>query len=152
MQRREFLGGLLGAAAWPLAAQAEQSMLPLTGLTSPDIETIAQEAYTYFYPLVLMDITRKYFTNVEPGKLFGRGPMNTFSHTRTFPPATIRGATHTNFDTLYSSAWLDLTKEPVVIGRIRSLELENVPPARALAVLSLLDPTGGESYRKGCSE
>jgi len=42
--------------------------------------------------------------------------MNTFSHARTFPPATFRGATHANFDTLYSVGWLDLTNEPVVIS------------------------------------
>jgi hypothetical protein len=63
-----------------------------------------------------MDVSRKHFTNIEAGKMFARGPMNTFSHARTFPPATFRGATHPNFDTLYSLAWLDLTKEPVVIA------------------------------------
>jgi hypothetical protein len=63
-----------------------------------------------------MDVSRKHFTNIEAGKMFARGPMNTFSHARTFPPATFRGATHANFDTLYSVAWLDLTKEPVVIS------------------------------------
>lgn len=77
---------------------------------------IAQQAYIYFYPLVLMDITRKHFTNIEAGKMFGRGPMNTFSHARTFTPATFRGATHPNFDTLYSVGWLDLTREPVIIS------------------------------------
>ena len=57
-----------------------------------------------------------HFTNIEAGKIFARGPMNTFSHARTFPPATFRGATHANFDTLYSVGWLDLTREPVVIS------------------------------------
>ena len=72
--------------------------------------------YINFYPRVIMDATRKHFSNVEAGKKFSRGPMNTFSHARTFPPATFRGATHPNFDTLYSLSWLDLTKEPVVIS------------------------------------
>jgi hypothetical protein len=63
-----------------------------------------------------MDVTRKHFTNNEADKKFGRGPMNTFTHARTFPPATFRGATHPNFDTLYSLSWLDLTKGPVVIS------------------------------------
>jgi hypothetical protein len=116
MQRRNFLGALIGAAAWPLAARAQQSVMPIVGLTAEDAQSIAQEAYIYFYPLVIMDVTRKYFSNIEAGKKFGRGPMNKFSHARTFPPATFRGATHPNFDTLYSLSLLDLTKEPVVIS------------------------------------
>jgi hypothetical protein len=88
----------------------------LIGLTAEEAESIAQEAYIYFYPLVLMDVSRKHFTNIEADKMFARGPMNTFSHARTFPPATFRGGTHPNFDTLYSVGWLDLTKEPVVIS------------------------------------
>jgi hypothetical protein len=83
---------------------------------SAEAHSIAHAAYIYFYPLVIMDISRKYFTNVEAGKLFLRGPMNTFSHAATFPPATSRGATHANFDTLYSVGWMELTREPVVIS------------------------------------
>jgi hypothetical protein len=115
MQRREFFGVLGGAVLLPLAAWGQQP-LPQIGSTDGEAASIAQEAYIFFYPLVLMDVSRKHFTNIEPEKMFGRGPMNTFSHTRTFPPATVRGATHTNFDTLYSSGWLDLSKEPVVIS------------------------------------
>src|SRR5215475_13607922 len=85
-------------------------------MSAAEARAIAQEAYIYFYPLVIMDVSRKYFTNIESGKMFARGPMNTFSHARTFPPATFRGATHANFDTLYSVGWLDLTKEPVVVS------------------------------------
>jgi len=87
-----------------------------TTLTAQEAQNIALEAYIYFYPLVIMDVTRKHFTNIEADKKFGRGPMNTFTHARTFPPATFRGATHPNFDTLYSLSWLDLTKGPVVIS------------------------------------
>ena len=113
MNRRGFVTLICGAVAWPLAAQ---SAMPVIGLTDEEAQSIAREAYIYFYPLVLMDVSRKHFTNIEPDKMFGRGPMNTFSHARTFPPATFRGATHANFDTLYSVGWLDLTKEPVVIS------------------------------------
>ena len=115
MRRRDFFGLLGGAAAWPLAPWAQQSVMPTT-LTAQEAQNIALEAYIYFYPLVIMDVTRKHFTNIEADKKFGRGPMNTFTHARTFPPATFRGATHPNFDTLYSLSWLDLTKGPVVIS------------------------------------
>jgi hypothetical protein len=115
MRRRDFFGLLGGAAAWPLAPWAQQSVMPTT-LTAQEAQNTALEAYIYFYPLVIMDVTRKHFTNIEADKKFGRGPMNTFTHARTFPPATFRGATHPNFDTLYSLSWLDLTKGPVVIS------------------------------------
>jgi len=101
---------LVGALAFATTTTQAQDVSPA------EARAIAQEAYIYFYPLVIMDVTRKHFTNIEPGKMFGRGSMNTFSHARTFPPATCRGATHVNFDTLYSVGWLDLTKEPVVIS------------------------------------
>ena len=104
-----------------IAALASALAFAATGVKAQDVspaeaQAIAQEAYVYFCPLVLMDVSRKHFTNIEAGKMFARGPMNTFSHARTFPPATFRGATHANFDTLYSVGWLDLTKEPVVIS------------------------------------
>jgi len=116
VRRREFIALIGSAAAWPLIVRAQQPAMRVVGSTAEEAQSIAQEAYVYFYPLVIMDVSRKHFTNIEPDKMFARGPMNTFSHARTFPPATFRGATHPNFDTLYSTGWLDLTKEPVVIS------------------------------------
>lgn len=80
-----------------------------------EAEVIAQEAFIYLYPLVIMDVSRRQLTNIEPDKMPGRGPMNTFSHMRAFPDANFREVVRPNFDTLYSSGWLDLTKEPVVV-------------------------------------
>jgi hypothetical protein len=77
---------------------------------------IGVEAYTYLYPLVLMDATRRQAVNVEAGKTIGRGPMNAFTHVPIFPPADFRDVVRPNFDTLYSIAWLDLTKEPMVVA------------------------------------
>jgi hypothetical protein len=80
------------------------------------IHAIGVNAYTYFYPLLSMDITRKQFTNIEPGKEFGKGPMNMFINIPEYPPADFKGVVRSNFDTLYSSAWLDLTKEPQIVS------------------------------------
>jgi hypothetical protein len=77
---------------------------------------IGIEAYTYLYSLVLMDATRRQAVNVEAGRVIGRGPMNTFTNVPTFPPADFRDVVRPNFDTLYSIAWLDLTKEPLVVS------------------------------------
>jgi len=40
--------------------------------------------------------------------------MNEFAHIREFPAADFKIVVRPNFDTLYSSAWLDLTTEPVI--------------------------------------
>ena len=42
--------------------------------------------------------------------------MNTFVNVPAFPPAEMRAVVRPNFDTLYSSAWLDLTAEPMVLS------------------------------------
>lgn len=84
--------------------------------TADEAHAIGVEAYLYFYPLITMDITRKQFTNIEPGKEFGKGPMNMFVSIPEYPPADFKGVVRSNFDTLYSIAWLDLTDEPVVIS------------------------------------
>src|ERR1035441_4782586 len=76
---------------------------------------IGVEAFTYLYSMVLMDVTRRQATNIEAGKVIGRGPMNAFAHVPIFPPADFRDVVRPNFDTLYSIAWLDLTKEPMVV-------------------------------------
>jgi hypothetical protein len=55
-------------------------------------------------------------TNIEAGKMIGRGPLNTFTHVRAYPPGDIKVVVRPNFDTLYSLGWLDLTKEPMVVS------------------------------------
>ncbi|MGA6985748.1 MAG: DUF1254 domain-containing protein [Terriglobales bacterium] len=85
-------------------------------LTEDQARAIAVDAYLFFYSLITMDVTRKQFTNIEPGKEFGKGPMNMFVNVPAYPPADFKGVVRSNFDTLYSIAWLDLTKEPLVVS------------------------------------
>ena len=42
--------------------------------------------------------------------------MNMFVNVEAFPPADFKAVVRSNFDTLYSSAYLDLTKEPMVVS------------------------------------
>jgi hypothetical protein len=95
---------------FPLASHAQSKV------TADEAHAIGVDAYVYFYPLLTMDITRKQFTNIEPGKEFGKGPMNMFVSVPQYPPADFKGVVRSNFDTLYSIAWLDLTEEPLVIA------------------------------------
>ena len=86
------------------------------GISADEAEATAQEAYLYLYPLILMDLTRKQLINLDPRQNPFGGPANAFTHVRTFPPAEARAVVRPNFDTLYSSAWLDLTSGPVVVS------------------------------------
>lgn len=72
------------------------------------MKTLSAEVFTYAYPLVLMDVTREVAT--------AKVPVNTFGHKRAFPDAAFTDVVSPNADTLYSSAWLDLSKEPMVLS------------------------------------
>lgn len=95
---------------------AAQSTLTPAAISEELAYEIGMEAYYYFYPLITMEITRRQCTNHEAGKQPGFGPMNLFSHMRAYPPADFKGVVRPNFDTLYSIAWLDLTKEPMIVS------------------------------------
>jgi hypothetical protein len=84
--------------------------------TSTEAQAIAQEAYVFLYPLILMDLTRKQLTNADPKHSAFGGPANAFVNIRAFPTAEMRAVVRPNFDTLYSSAWLDLSEGPVVVS------------------------------------
>jgi hypothetical protein len=92
-----------------VSARADE---PITG---QDAHAIGVQAYVYFYPLVTMDLTRKQLTNVAHAEGIS-APMNTFANVPAFPTADMRVVVRPNFDTLYSSAWLDLTKEPAIVS------------------------------------
>ena len=87
-----------------------------TPISEQEAYEIGMEAYIYLYSLVTMDVSRRQFTNIEADKMIGRGPMNTFSNIPAFPTADFREVVRPNFDTLYSSGWLDLTNGPVIVS------------------------------------
>ncbi len=99
------LAALIGSAATNAHAQADQNDLTETGI----------EAYIYGYPLVTMEFTRRVTTNTaEP--VGTHAPMGQLVRMRTYPDASFKDVTAPNADTLYSPAWLDLTKEPYVLS------------------------------------
>lgn len=99
--------------ALPFASSRAQSA---NSLSVQEANEIAIEAYHYFYPLISMEVTRRVTTNVPAGIKPGLGPMNEFHHFRAYPTADFREVVRPNFDTLYSSAWLDLSKEPMIVS------------------------------------
>ncbi len=101
MNRR---GLLIGSGAGLLA-------MALAGpsLASPGVdEATARNAWLYALPLVEMAAAR--------ARIMKQGlPVNFLFHTRTLADHTSRNITTPNCDTLYSTAWLDLTQGPVTL-------------------------------------
>ena len=106
-----FGAGLIAASIVPERASADPA-----AISEQQAHAIGVDAYLYFYPLVSVGITRKVATNVEPGKIPGFGPANMFHSFAAFPGADNKTVVRFNFDTLYSSAFLDMTKEPVIVS------------------------------------
>lgn len=83
-------------------------------LTVEDATQIATEAYIFGYPLVTMDMTREVMTNTAKAGST-KAPMGQFANLKAFPTPAFSDVTTPNADTLYSVAWLDLTKEPYIL-------------------------------------
>ncbi len=77
--------------------------------------SIASEAYIYGYPLVTMDMTRKRFTNVAAPD-DSHAPMGQMLKLRTYPAVDNHAVTAPNADTLYTTTWLDVSKEPWILS------------------------------------
>jgi hypothetical protein len=72
---------------------------------------IGMLAYIWGYPLMDMYRLRDYYTaGPRPGGL--NSPINQFTHARVLMDDKYTGGQYPNIDTLHSSVWLDLAKEP----------------------------------------
>lgn len=100
-------------AAYRNSAAAFWNIFPDSRIQSA--QTAAQEAYLYGLPLVLMDISCRQMTNTVSAAN-GKAPINQFAHNTVFPDANFRAVVRPNNDTYYSTAWLDLTAEPMVLS------------------------------------
>ncbi len=100
-----------------LAILMALAVLPRAGAEEAVFDAVPHgvEAYIYGYPLVTMEMTRRVMTNVE--KPAGtRAPMGQIVRMREYPTAQFRDVTAPNADTLYTTAWIDVAKEPWVLS------------------------------------
>ncbi|HXX52813.1 MAG TPA: DUF1254 domain-containing protein [Xanthobacteraceae bacterium] len=104
---------LLSAAL--IGLQAACGARAQSAITEQEAHAIGVQAYLYFYPIVTMDLTRRQLTNVERPEGI-HAPMNTFVSLKEYPSADMRVVVRPNFDTLYTSAYLDLMAEPMVVS------------------------------------
>src|SRR5271165_819523 len=84
-------------------------------LTQEAANKAALDAYIYGFSLVLMDVTKAQATNVAKPTTSSAAPLNQFSNIPEFPPPENHAVVAPNADTLYSVAWIDLSKEPIVL-------------------------------------
>lgn len=82
-----------------------------------NMEKVASDAYIYGYPAVIMDVSKDVMTNtakIEPA--VPKAPINQLYDMREFPNPAFHDVVSPNADTLYTSGWLDLSKEPYVLS------------------------------------
>jgi hypothetical protein len=103
--------GILTVVGWRYAQSADPSIR----VGRQEAVAIGTDAYIYGYPLVTMEMTRRVMTNfAAPGD---RGaPTGQLAVMREYPPASFHEVTAPNADTLYSAAWLDLSREPYIFS------------------------------------
>jgi len=99
-----------------LGRSAERSRPGVRASDADEALRAGVDAYIYGYPLVTVDVTRSVMTNAAYPDLGAmRAPMNQILSMPQYPNATFRAVTAPNADTLYSSAFIDLSKEPQVL-------------------------------------
>ncbi|MDR6757787.1 hypothetical protein J2Y48_003084 [Mycoplana sp. BE70] len=106
------LGLLAASALSPARAMDLPIADPFDGTS--DFWT-AVEAYIYGYPLVTMEMTRRVVTNVEKPE-GTKAPMGHLIKLREYPNASFTDVTAPNADTLYTTAFVDVGKEPWILS------------------------------------
>lgn len=97
MRRIGFVLAMIGLTFTTDFATNAQSLSP------SDVQQIAQRAYVYGYPLVLLQETMRVL------------PSNRLVHVSAFPDASFRLIVRPNADTLYTNGWIDVSKEPMLM-------------------------------------
>lgn len=97
-----------------------------------EIRDIAEQAYVYAYaPVYAYGLTYVQLVTAPPAE---RQPVNTWKHFRTLASPDFNNyVPWVNTDTVYSSSWLDLRAEPVVLStpefpahRFQNIQIEDV--------------------------
>ena len=118
------LVGALALAATPAVSAAAPAkdggataQATAAAVSQDEAYAIAREGYDFLFPLLTMDFTRRVQTTVTAeGRAPRTGVENVLAHSPTFPPGEFRIVVRPNFDTLYSMAWIDVSKGPVTMA------------------------------------
>ena len=115
-RRNLTIGGISLLASASISAPARAELGEFLGIGEGLEEfALATDAYIFGYPLVTMEMTRRVITNVA-APVGTRAPMGQIIKLRKYPDASFRDVTAPNADTLYTTAFLDVGKEPWVLS------------------------------------
>jgi len=115
VSKRLVVLGLLLTSIVLSVAGAGSAARASAGLSADQANALATEAFTYAYPLVLMEMTRRVSTNVATAGA-SRAPMGQMALMRAYPTAAFEDVVSPNADTLYELAWMDVSKQPMVLS------------------------------------
>src|SRR5947207_5503062 len=104
----------LAAALLGLSAHSPAQKGPAAKAPVPSAFDDTVEAYIRFLPRLYMALLYQARANFKEPTTAG-APVNAFAHRASLADPTLRGIVKPNNDTLYASAWLDLTREPIVL-------------------------------------
>jgi hypothetical protein len=84
-------------------------------ITPDEAKAIAEEAYVFAYPM-LENYRTMYVQTIDRQSKAYAAPFNQLHHATALAGPEFKAVVRPNNDTLYSTAWLDLHAEPMVIG------------------------------------
>ena len=119
----------LGIDAATVLGLSPRGSAPQSGVIAPGLEwqetyaaALGQEAYVWGFPWLYLTQLCWLWTSEggkkladEKGLKIPWAPMNSFFHSSVLSNPNVQSGGSPNCDTLYSTAWLDLSKEPLVL-------------------------------------
>jgi hypothetical protein len=116
-RRNLTIGGmsLLAGASMSTMSRAELGSFLGIGEGLEDF-WLATDAYIFGYPLVTMEMTRRNITNVAAPEGGMHAPMGQIIKLREYPDPSFKDVTAPNADTLYTTAFFEVGKEPWVLS------------------------------------
>ena len=124
----------------------------LSAVPAIPLATAASDSYIYGLAPVLEYYTERINTDVVRPNSTGRAPINQFANVATFPNPSSTVIVRPNADTLYSTAWLDLSKGPIVLsypntnGRYFLFQLLDAYTNTFASLGARTDGTGAKSF------
>jgi hypothetical protein len=107
--------GVVIALASRAAMSGTQDVNQAPSVTEAEALDIGIDAYVFGYPLVTMEMTRRVMTNTAAATGM-HAPVGQFAKMPAYPTPENKDVTAPNADTLYATAWLDLSREPYVLS------------------------------------